>query len=72
MVPDSDPAKDDGLGELPVTLIVKLLATAVPPLSFTTCLMTVNCAAMSSLVIVQVFVSPIPIEPEQSADSDDA
>ena len=53
---------------LPDTVIVKLAAVAVPPLSLTTCLMTISFAAISSFVTVQVFVSPMPIEPTQSAE----
>jgi hypothetical protein len=40
----SAPAKLEGLGLPPVTLIVKFEAVAVPPLSLTTCLMTVSVA----------------------------
>ena len=72
MVPDSAPGKDAGLGELPVTLMVKSPATDVPPLLLLTCLMTISFAGISLFVTVQVFVSPIPIEPEQAADNDDA
>ena len=51
----SAPGKvDEGWTLVPVTVIEKLLATAVPPLSLMTCLMTVSVAAWSSLVIVQV------------------
>src|SRR5438874_523616 len=39
-------------------LIVKSPGTAVPPLSFTTCLITVRLAGWSSLVIVHVFDWP--------------
>ena len=55
---DSCPAKDAGAGLLPVTLMVKSAAVAVPPKLFTTCLITVSCAATSSLVIVHVFSAP--------------
>ena len=40
--------------------IVQSDATAVPPLSFTTCLTTVICGATSSFTSVHVFVSPAP------------
>ena len=65
---DSAPAKDAGLTLVPVTLIVKALATAVPPLLLTMCLITINCGPISSLVTVQVFVCPIAMLPEQSAE----
>ena len=46
-------------------------ATFVPPLSLTTCLITVNWGrATSSLVMVQVFVSLIAIVPAHPEDSD--
>ena len=65
------PAKLAGLGLLPVTCRVKSEGTALPPLSFTTCLTTVRVAvvgALSSLVTVQVFESPGAIVPVQSAE----
>src|SRR5262245_34903372 len=55
---DSAPGKLDGLGELPVTLIVKSDATLVPPLSLMTCLMTMRWAACRVLTKVQVTFSP--------------
>jgi hypothetical protein len=42
---DSAPEKLAGLGDPPVTLIVKAEADAEPPLSLITCLITVNVAA---------------------------
>ena len=65
---DSAPENDAGLGLVPVTDIVKLPAVAVPPLSLTTCLMTMRCAGWSSLVMVQVFCSPAAIVPEQPTE----
>ena len=50
------------------TVIVKSAAAWVPPLSLTTCLITISFGAMSSLVIVQVLVSPSAIVPAQSAE----
>jgi hypothetical protein len=41
---DSAPAKVAGLGLPPVTDMLKLPAVAVPPLLFTTCLMTISVA----------------------------
>ena len=57
-VPASEPAKLAGLGEPPVTLIVKSPATAVPPLLFTTCLITVNVADCCWSENVHVQFSP--------------
>ena len=65
---DSAPGDDPGLGLLPVTVIVKFPAVAVPPLSLTTCLMTISVAATSLFVTVQIFVWPTLIEPAQSAE----
>src|SRR5437879_123892 len=62
---DSAPAKVAGLGLLPVTAIGKSAATLVPPSSLITCLITINCGALSSLVMVQVLVSPSAMFPEQ-------
>ena len=59
-----------GLTLVPVTLMVKSVATAVPPLSLTTVLMTRMQVAMSLLVTVQVLVWPMAMVPEQSADCD--
>ena len=42
----------------PMTFMAQLAATAVPPLSLITFLITVRVGAMSSLVMVQVFTSP--------------
>src|SRR5439155_11533483 len=67
-VPASSPANVIGFGELPATVIIQLEASAVPPLSLTTCLITVRVAvvgALSSLVMVQVFGSPRASVPEQ-------
>ena len=64
----SAPGKDPGLGAFPVTVIVKALATAVPPLSLITCLMTIRVAPWSSFVTVQVFVWARAIVPAQSAE----
>src|SRR5207247_2512154 len=63
------PAKDGSSVPLFVTVIDQAPARAVPPLSFTTCLITVSVAvgtALSSLVMVQVFVSlraSVPVQP---------
>ena len=46
-----------GLGELPVTDMVKSEATLVPASSLTTFLITISFAETSSFVIVQVFVA---------------
>ena len=53
---------------VPVTVIVKALAAAVPPLLFTTCLITISCGPISSLVTVQVLVWARAIEPLQSVE----
>ena len=55
---DSAPGKDAGLGDAPVTFIVKSDATFEPPLSLVTFLMTISFGAMSSLTIVQVMFCP--------------
>src|SRR6266571_1402445 len=68
VVPDSAPWNEAGEGLVPVTDIVKSPATAVPPLSLTTCLMTISFGWTSLFVTVQVFVSPTAIVPEQSAE----
>ena len=65
---DSAPGKLAGVGEPPVTVIVKSDAVLVPPLSLITCLITISFGPMSSFVIVQVFVSPSAIVLSQSAD----
>ena len=49
---------DAGLGLLPLTCRVKASGAAVPPLSFTTCLMTISFAPRSLLVTVQVLLWP--------------
>ena len=67
-VPPSLPAKGAFAAPLLVTVIEKSEATLVPPSSFTTCFITVSCAAMSLLVIVQVRDSPVAIVPVQPAD----
>src|SRR2546427_9808221 len=67
-VPASLPGKLAGLGLLPVTVMVKFEARAVPPLSLMTCLITLRVAAWSLLVTVQVLVSPAAIDPVQSAE----
>ena len=51
------PGKLAGLGELPVTDIVKSEATLVPPSSLRTFLITISFAETSLFVIVQVFVA---------------
>src|SRR6266511_3075448 len=43
---------------VPVTVMVKPLATALPPLSLITCLITVRCAACRVFVKVQLMISP--------------
>ena len=48
-----------GLG--PVTLKLKSVAFLVPPLSLTTTFLTMRVPAMSLLVMVQVFVSSLPM-----------
>src|SRR2546428_2361284 len=68
VVPDSAPWNEAGEGLVPVTVIVKSPATAVPPLSLTTCLITINLGWTSSFVTVHVFVSPMTAVPVQSAD----
>ena len=50
--------------------MVKFDATAVPPLSLITVLMTLSFGWMSSLVTVHVFVSPMAMVPEQSMELD--
>src|SRR5438477_13176831 len=55
---DSAPGNMSGLGELPVTTIVRSPAEGVPPLSFTTCFITISVPAWSLLVIVQALTSP--------------
>src|SRR5919106_1595918 len=64
----SAPGKLSGVSLAPPESRVKFAATAVPPLSLTTCLITMSCGAMSSFVTVQVFVSPAAMVPLQSAD----
>src|SRR5262245_57255989 len=66
----SAPGNEAGLGVLPVTVRVKSADVRVPPLALTTFLMTMSCAGTSSLVTVQVLLSPTAIVPAQSADSD--
>ena len=68
VVPPSLPAKGAFADPLLVTVIAKSEATLVPPLSLTTCLITVSCAAMSLFVIVQVRDSPAAIVPVQPAE----
>ncbi len=65
---DSCPAKDAGAGLLPVTLMVKSAAVAVPPKLFTTCLITVSRGPMSLFVTVQVLACPTAIDPVQSVE----
>jgi hypothetical protein len=55
---DSAPGKDDGLGLVPVTPIVKLDAVDVPPSSLITCLITISFGATSLFVMVQTFSTP--------------
>ena len=58
-VPASLPANEAGVGLEPVTVRVKFPAFCVPPLSLTTCLITVSFgAALSVFVIVQRAESP--------------
>src|SRR5215213_5486055 len=64
----SAPAKLSGESLAPPESRLKLAAVAVPPLSLTTCLMTISFAAWSLLVTVQVLVWPLAMEPEQSAE----
>ena len=52
---DTVPAPEIGVG--PFAVSVKSAATAVPPLSLTTCLTSVSSGAMSSFVIVHVALS---------------
>src|SRR5438132_5653635 len=68
IVPPSLPAKGADAEPLLVTMIAKSEATLVPPLSFTTCFITVSCAAMSLFVLVQVRDSPVAIVPVQPGD----
>ena len=69
MVPgDSAPGNEPGDGLVPVTVIVKEPATALPPLSLITCLMTISFGWLSLFVIVHVFVWPTAIDPVQSAE----
>src|SRR5207247_1946250 len=69
MVPAaSAPAKVPGEGEDPTTLMVKSAATAAPPLSLITCLMTMRTGETSSFVTVHVLVCPRAIKPTQSAE----
>ena len=65
---DSAPGSRGGFVPGSSTVIVKSPALAVPPLSLITCLITISFGAMSLLVTVQVFVSPMAIVPLQSAD----
>ena len=65
VVPDSLPGNDEVLTFVPVTDMVKLAATAVPPLLLITFLMTVNFGWMSWFVIVQVFAVLKVSVPEQ-------
>jgi hypothetical protein len=64
----SAPGNEPGVALGPVTFIVKSAATAVPPSSLITCLITISLGWTSSLVTVQVFVCPIAIVPAQSED----
>ena len=67
MVPGAPaPAKLAGEGLPPLTRSVKSDAFAVPPLSFTTFLITTSFPGSSSFVTVQVFC-PFAIVPAQSA-----
>ena len=50
--------------------IVKFAAVAVPPLSLITCLMMISWGWISSFVTVQVLVSPLVMDPEQSAEKE--
>src|SRR5512142_225600 len=60
VVPPSSPAKLAGDGAEPLTFIVNAPAVAVPPLSLTTCLITISFGWTSSLVTVQTADSPTP------------
>ncbi len=55
---DSAPANAGGFEPVSSTVIWKSPETAVPPLSLTTCLMTISVAAWSSFVTVQVAEPP--------------
>jgi len=64
-----DSAPGNGLAPvtaIPLILIENCDAFALPPFTFTTCLITIRWPGWSSFVIVQVFVSPFAIVPEQS------
>jgi hypothetical protein len=54
----SAPGKLLLLGSLAVTSIVQLLATAVPPLSLTTCLITVSEASLSAMFTIAEIGAP--------------
>src|SRR6266568_18991 len=67
VVPLSAPGNDEGLGLPPATVIVKFAAPAVPPLSLTTCLITIRCAsvgraALTAMVPVEVLL-PVKFGP---------
>src|SRR5439155_1035704 len=53
----------------PPTVPEKAAAVRAPPLSLTTTLLMIRCAAWSSLVTVQVLVSPSAIVPVQAAEN---
>ena len=65
---DSAPGKVPGVGEAPVTVMVKFPAVAEPPKLFTTCLITVSRGWMSLFVTVQVLACPTAIDPVQSVE----
>ena len=65
MTPASLPAKPVLETFAPEMSIVQSLATAAPPWSFTTCLVTVKAGLISSLVMMQVLDSPRPMAPAQ-------
>src|ERR671922_21902 len=72
VVPDSEPAKGLPLTSLPPLLmcIDHCDAVAEPPLSFTTCLMTVSVGATSLFVIEHVLLSPgasVTLPPESQS-----
>ena len=66
---DAAPAKElPPWADTPLMVIVKALAAAVPPLSFTTFLMTVSVGGLSLFVIVQVALPPAGRFPEHPAE----
>src|SRR5256885_12846975 len=66
-VPAALPGNEGSAAPLLVTVMLKSAAFLVPPLSLTTVLITVRCAGWSSLVTVQVLLSPAAIVPAHPA-----